>query len=137
MEAIQERLMCLETLIGPDEKGEERTIMDRLKEAIESVERAESLYISLTVESSEWLVAAEETITILKRAVTHSPIGVSTSRPKVPEPKCFGRARSSKELENFLWDMEQYFSVAKINVAEQMDLTVMRSFGGGREPKMT
>ena len=67
----------------------------------------------------------QETIAILKRAVTHTLIGVSSSKPKVPEPKCFGGARSSKELENFLWDMEQYFSVAKIGVAEQVDLTVM------------
>ena len=83
-------------LIGPDEEGEERTIMDRLKEAMESAERAESLYISLAVESSELSAAAEEAIAILKRTVTHTPIGVSSSKPKVPEPKCFGGARSSK-----------------------------------------
>ena len=132
MEAIRERLMRLETLIGPDEEGEERIIMDRLKEAMESAERAKSLYISLAAESSERLAAAEETIAILKRAVTHTPIGVSSSKPKMPEPKCFGRARSSKELENFLWDMEQYFSVAKIGVAEQVDLTVMYLTGDAK-----
>ena len=96
MEAIRERLTCLETLIGLDEEDEERSIMDRLKEAMESAERAESLYISLAAESSERLAAAEETIAILKRAVTNAPIGVSNSKPKVPEPKCFGGARSSK-----------------------------------------
>jgi hypothetical protein len=125
MEGIRERLTRLETLIGSDEEDEGHSIMDRLKEAMESAERAESLYISLAAESSERLAAAEETIAILKRAVTNAPIWVSTSKPKVPEPKCFGGARSSKELENFLWDMEQYFSVAKIGVAEQVDLTVM------------
>ena len=96
MKAIWEWLMRLETLIGPDEEGEERTIMDRLKEAMESVERAKSLYISLAAKSSERLAAVEEMIAILKRAATHTPIGVSTSKPKVPEPKCFGGARSSK-----------------------------------------
>jgi hypothetical protein len=50
----------------------------------------------------------------------------------VPEPKCFGGARSSKELENFLWDMEQYFSVEKISVAEQVDLTVMYLTGDAK-----
>jgi len=100
MEAIRERLMHLEILIGSDEEGEERSIIDRLKEAMESAKRAKSLYISLMAESSERLAAAEETIAILKRAVTNAPIGVSTSKPKVPEPKCFGGARSSKELEN-------------------------------------
>jgi hypothetical protein len=125
MEAIRERLTRLETLIGSDEEDEERSIIDRLKEAMESAERAESLYISLAAESSERLAAAEETIAILKRAVTNSPIGVSTYKPKVFELKCFNGARSAKELENFLWDMEQYFSVVKIGVAEQVDLTVM------------
>ena len=132
MEAIRERLMHLETLIGSDEEGEECSIIDRLKEAMESVERAKSLYISLAAESSERLAAAEETIAILKRAVINAPIGVSTSKPKVPEPKCFGGARSSKELENFLRDMEQYFSVAKIGVAEQRDLTVMYLTGDAK-----
>jgi hypothetical protein len=132
MEAIQERLMRFETLIGSDEEGEERSIVDRLKEAMESAERAESLYISLAAESSERLEAAEETIAILKKAVTNSSVGVSSSKPKVPEPKCFGGARSSKELENFLWDMEQYFSVAKIGVAEQVDLTVMYLTGDAK-----
>ena len=40
MEAIRERLTRLETLIGSDEEDEERSIMDRLKEAMESAERA-------------------------------------------------------------------------------------------------
>jgi hypothetical protein len=52
-------------------------------------------------ELSERLGATEETIVILKREVTNTCIGVSTSKPKVPEPKSFDRARSSKELENF------------------------------------
>ena len=132
MEAIRERLMRLETLIRSDEEGEERSVIDRLREAMESAERAERLYISLAAESSERLAAAEEMIAILKRAVTNAPVGVSSSKPKVPEPKCFGGARSSKELENFLWDLEQYFSVAKIGVAEHVDLTVMYLMGDAK-----
>jgi len=132
MEAIRERLMRLETLIGSDEEGEERSIIDCLKEAMESAERAESLYIYLAAESSERLEAIEEMIAILKKVVTNSPVGVSSSKPIVPEPKCFGGARSSKELENFLWDMKQYFSVVKIGVAEQVDLTVMHLTGDAK-----
>jgi len=43
----------------------------------------------------------------------------------VSELKSFSRATSYNELENFLWDMEQYFSVEKISVVKQMNLTVM------------
>lgn len=28
---------------------------------------------------------------------------------KVPEPKAYNKAQNTKELENFQWDMEQYF----------------------------
>jgi hypothetical protein len=132
MEAIRERLMHLESLIGSDEEGEERSVIDCLEEAMERAERAESLYISLAAESSERLATTEEMIAILKKTVTNSHVGVSSSKPKVPEPKCFGGARSSKELENFLWDMEQYFSVVKINVAEQVDFTVMYLTGDAK-----
>jgi len=124
--------MRLETLMRSDEESEERSIIDRLKEVMESAERAKSLYISLAEKSSERLAVAEETIAILKRALTNSHIGVSTSKLKVPELKCFDGARSAKELENFLWDMEQYFSVGKISVAEQVDLTVMYLTGDAK-----
>jgi hypothetical protein len=43
----------------------------------------------------------------------------------VPELKSFSRATSYNELENFLWDMEQYFNVVKISVVKQMNFTVM------------
>jgi hypothetical protein len=90
------------------------------------------LYISLAEKSSERLEAAEETISILKQVVINTPSGVSTSKRNVPKPESFGRARSSKELENFLWDMEQYFSVMKISVAEQVNLTVMYLTGDAK-----
>ena len=32
-------------------------------------------------------------------------------RAKVSEPRCYERARDAKELENFLFDIEQYFRV--------------------------
>ena len=52
----------------------------------------------------------------MKKAVANATVGVGSSKLKVPEPKTFARARSLKDLENFLWDMEHYFSVAKIGV---------------------
>jgi hypothetical protein len=94
--------MRLETLIGHEEEGEECFIIDCLKEAMENAGRVESLYISVEAELSERLEAVEETISILKRAITNTLIGVSTYNPKVPKLKSFDGARISKELENFL-----------------------------------
>ena len=33
---------------------------------------------------------------------------------RVPEPKSFSGNRNAKELENFLWDMEQFFKAARV-----------------------
>ena len=62
MESIREWLMRLKTLIRLEEEDEERYINDHLKEDMESVEKVESLYISLVAELSESLEAVEETI---------------------------------------------------------------------------
>ena len=42
--------------------------------------------------------------------------GEVATKVKVPEPKPFKGARNAKDLENFLWDMEQYFKAAKVMV---------------------
>ncbi|ERN06780.1 hypothetical protein AMTR_s00005p00170100, partial [Amborella trichopoda] len=47
------------------------------------------------------------------------------NRVKVPEPKPFGGARVAKELENFLWDMEQYFTAACAHEEDQVTVTSM------------
>ena len=41
-------------------------------------------------------------------------MGKSTAHVKVPEPSSFDGVRNAKTLENFLWDMEQYFKVARV-----------------------
>ena len=49
MEIIYERLTHLANLIVSIKKDEDHSINDGLKEAIESIERAESLYIDLVL----------------------------------------------------------------------------------------
>ena len=41
------------------------------------------------------------------------PAPVEFGRPRVPEPKHFGGTRDAKELENFLFYMEQYFRAVR------------------------
>ncbi|KAK1393600.1 hypothetical protein POM88_012656 [Heracleum sosnowskyi] len=66
-----------------------------------------------------------EEIAILKRVVAGSSLGAvdTYSKPKIPEPKAFGGSHSAKELENFMWDMEQYFKAAHIRNGEQVTIT--------------
>ncbi|GFZ21310.1 hypothetical protein Acr_29g0004720 [Actinidia rufa] len=65
-------------------------------------------------------------ISLIKKAITSSAHGLDIShKVKVHEPKSFGGARSAKELENFLRDMEQYFKVARISNDEKVLITSM------------
>lgn len=41
-----------------------------------------------------------------------------STRVRVPEPRAYKGAHDAKELENFLFDMEQYFHVVKLDSEE-------------------
>ncbi|KAK3016951.1 hypothetical protein RJ639_007327 [Escallonia herrerae] len=51
------------------------------------------------------------------RAVVNIPAGgvEHSLRPRVPEPKSYGGARDAKEVENFLFDIEQYFRAIRVD----------------------
>ncbi|KAA8534645.1 hypothetical protein F0562_032096 [Nyssa sinensis] len=51
---------------------------------------------------------------------------------KVPEPKAFNGVWCAKDLENFLWDMEQYFTIAHILDGEQVTMTIMYLAGDAK-----
>ncbi|KAL0414376.1 UNVERIFIED_CONTAM: hypothetical protein Sradi_1639300 [Sesamum radiatum] len=55
-------------------------------------------------------------IGLLQRAVSNAPVVVHDvgARLRIPEPKAYGGARDAKEVENFLFDMEQYFLAANM-----------------------
>ena len=65
---------------------------------------------------------------LLKREMVHGTPSASDPSPtkvQMPEPKPFGGARNAKDLENFLWDMEQYFIAARILASEHFTITTM------------
>ncbi|KAL0287104.1 UNVERIFIED_CONTAM: hypothetical protein Sangu_2705200 [Sesamum angustifolium] len=55
-------------------------------------------------------------IGLLQRAVSNVPAVAhdASVRLWIPEPKAYGGARDAKEVENFLFDMEQYFLAANV-----------------------
>ena len=54
------------------------------------------------------------------------------SKIKVFELKSFNGSRNSKELENFLWSIEQYFKVARIPASDQVTITSMYLSGDAK-----
>nr|GMC57477.1 chitinase 3-like [Ipomoea batatas] len=64
-------------------------------------------------------------IGLLKKAVANGhavPSGPGVGF-KVPEPKAFGVTQNTKELENFLWDREEYFRVTDVPGGEKVAMT--------------
>ncbi|KAL0434181.1 UNVERIFIED_CONTAM: hypothetical protein Slati_2752400 [Sesamum latifolium] len=55
-------------------------------------------------------------IGLLQRAMSNAPVVAhdAGARLQIPEPKAYGGARDAKEVENFLFDMEQYFLAVNV-----------------------
>lgn len=75
----------------------------------------------------ERMQIVDDEIALVKRALNSgsSSSGEHSQKIKVPDPKPFAGARDSKELENFLWDMEQYFKAAHVPQTEMVTITTM------------
>ncbi|KAG8373314.1 hypothetical protein BUALT_Bualt11G0011100 [Buddleja alternifolia] len=114
--------------------------MDEIPSFIEGrmVSLAEDISI-LTDAVDMKLDAVNVEISVLKRATGSvvSGDGGPSSKLRMPDPKSFGGERSAKELENFLWDMETYFQVARVSDAEKVSMAIrgsetkQRSTGNG------
>ncbi|KAK3010186.1 hypothetical protein RJ639_010771 [Escallonia herrerae] len=63
-------------------------------------------------ESMEWEGKFQELQDRVEHRARHSEALVE---PRVPEPKSYGGARDAKELENFLFDIEQYFRAIRVD----------------------
>ncbi|RVX04754.1 Retrovirus-related Pol polyprotein from transposon 297 [Vitis vinifera] len=75
-----------------------------------------------------------EDVAVLKKAVLQgSSSGPETrSKVRVPELKGFNINKNVKELENFLWDIEQFFKAAHILDGEKVSITSMYLTGDAK-----
>ncbi|KAL0313105.1 UNVERIFIED_CONTAM: hypothetical protein Sradi_5709800 [Sesamum radiatum] len=64
-------------------------------------------------------------IGLLQRAVSNALVVShdAGARLQIPEPKTYGGARDAKDVENFLFDMEQYFLAANVEDEARKVLT--------------
>jgi len=124
-ETIRARLNHLESVMVPLVENKNQFVNDRLAYAMEVAKRAAEQYVDLAAEVSRKIQVLDREIAVLKRDVVTVLISDGTSKPRVPEPKPFDGTRSSKELENFMWDIEQYFRLAKIGADKQVNITRM------------
>ena len=50
---------------------------------------------------------------------------VESSKVKLLDTKSFSGATSAIQLDNFIWDMEQYFPAARVPNADKLNITTM------------
>ena len=111
------RIVEIEKLISDNQKDMVDRYHDCLQQLLAIAERVEVRFSAI-----------ESDVALLKAAAvgtSGSARGGEGSKLKVPEPKQFGGSRNAKELENFLWDMEQYFRAARVAERDQVTITSM------------
>lgn len=131
---LSEKVARLEELIGIPESTDVQPLQTRCENMKADLDHIRLILENHMRESEERIVQLEtsnaelyEEVTILRKAVA---VGGSTSSDgarkfKVPDPKTFEGGRDAKALENFLWDMEQYFKASRIGEVEQVTVASM------------
>lgn len=78
--------------------------------------------------------ALENDVGLLKRAISNTSLHSEAGPSKInmPEPKPFYGTRNAKELENFLWDVEQYIKVARVPEQEQVSIASIYLVGDAK-----
>ncbi|KAL2491207.1 Retrotrans gag domain-containing protein [Abeliophyllum distichum] len=91
--------------------------------------------IALLFDLREKMEAMRLQLRILQRVVGNgqAPAQEYAPRLKIPEPRIYGGVRNAKEVENFLFDMEQYFLTANIEDGARRALQELKHTGSIRD----
>lgn len=92
---------------------------------METMEQIASLPLSLEHVEMELVLMKGALAQMLAQAQT--PTTPSPAKPvlpktnvRIPEPVAFSGVRSSKKVENFIWDMEQFFTASHVPDGEMV-----------------
>lgn len=120
--------------LGEDVRHIRVLLENHLKEAEDKEVDWASQVVALKEEFQTHMQEIHDELVLLKRAAVAGPLGgrEGHSKVRIPEPKPYDGARVAKDLENFLWDMEQYFKAAHIEEREQVSITSMYLVGDAK-----
>ncbi|KAK3013805.1 hypothetical protein RJ639_008089, partial [Escallonia herrerae] len=105
-----------------------QTLEDHVLEELESLKRAVGAQDELRERFTELFNSLQEQLDVVKvgvdeirqdaamckRAIAGGAVVTPSPRVDTPKPKEFGGKRDAKELDNYIWHMEQYFEGASI-----------------------
>ncbi|KAK3015918.1 hypothetical protein RJ639_007654 [Escallonia herrerae] len=105
-----------------------QTLEDHVLEELESLKRAVGAQDELRERFTELFNSLQEQLDVVKvgveeirqdaamckRAIAGGAVVTPSPRVDTPKPKEFGSKRDAKELDNYIWHMEQYFEGASI-----------------------
>ncbi|PHT69505.1 hypothetical protein T459_24609 [Capsicum annuum] len=116
---LNEDITRVQNFIGiTDELEQSEGVVDLITQIKALKEELALLHAQYDEQSAKLLV--------LRHAVVVSGKSLEgSSKVKILDLKPFGGARSAKELENFLWDMERYFSTARVVEMDKLNITTM------------
>ena len=130
METIEERLAWLEGKSESWTRLEEIVIgqakeIERLEGAVdELMQEKEALQEQLNFVQKQAEDAQDKCATLMRAARTDSS-GGGAMKIKPPKPRDYSGARDSKEVDNFLFDMEQYFRICQLSDNLKVDTATM------------
>ena len=101
---------------------------ERLSEFRDILESYEERVTALEANS----IARSEELIVLRKAVANVGEHSYERHKKIPESKAFDGSRNAKELENFIFDMEEYFKATHIKESDQVTISTMYLSGDAK-----
>ncbi|KAK8335242.1 hypothetical protein V6Z12_A09G040700, partial [Gossypium hirsutum] len=125
LSALEDRVVTLEESVG-DVKERVDDIDDKVNDGLQSMQEQLKEYVLHNIEKmtsrddavetmmtslKEEIVELKGELTSYKAALGNGGLAAFTPKPSVdvPKPKEFKGTRSAREVDNFLWRVEQYF----------------------------
>ncbi|CAL1414651.1 unnamed protein product [Linum trigynum] len=116
VQSVAARVMSLE--VGNEGLRDELMVLikDTISTAMnDAIEVMKEVVAAEVTSLKEEVAELKSEVTLVKRVMANGPaIAQPASNMEIPRPKSFQGSRNARELENFLWSLEQYFGASGI-----------------------
>ena len=136
VELLEQRLQALEQQVAglgaDDNESGDSTASIEVGTKVAGLAERMDFYDARHEEMMARLESLADEVVVLKRALRDSGGHSEGRKTKVPNPSPYAGVRNAKELENFLFDMEQYFRAAHTPESEMITISCMHLVGDAK-----